>query len=143
MELKNNSKKLKGNSIFMSLINRDRLLNDFIEILKIKSPSKNEMELGSYVLKRLAKLGIQAKTDGTGNKIGGNAGNIIGFLASNDKSKKIPVFFGAHLDTVPLGGEILPEIKNGKLFNADKNCILGGDDKVAVAAILVALEVIR
>jgi tripeptide aminopeptidase len=143
MELKNNSKKLKGNSIFMSLINRDRLLNDFIEILKIKSPSKNEMELGSYVLKRLAKLGIQAKTDGTGNKIGGNAGNIIGFLASNDKSKKIPVFFGAHLDTVPLGGEILPEIKNGKLFNADKNCILGGDDKVAVAAILEALEVIR
>jgi tripeptide aminopeptidase len=143
MELKNNSKKLKGNSIFMSLINRDRLLNDFIEILKIKSPSKNEMELGSYVLKRLAKLGIQAKTDGTGNKIGGNAGNIIGFLASNDKSKKIPVFFGAHLDTVPLGGEILPEIKNGKLFNADKNCILGGDDKVAVAAILEALEVLR
>jgi tripeptide aminopeptidase len=143
MELKHNNKKIKGNSIFLSLINRDRLLNDFIEILKIKSPSKNEMELGSYVLKRLAKLGIQAKTDGTGNKIGGNAGNIIGFLASNDKSKKIPVFFGAHLDTVPLGGEILPEIKNGKLFNADKNCILGGDDKVAVAAILEALEVIR
>jgi tripeptide aminopeptidase len=143
MELKHNNKKIKGNSIFLSLINRDRLLNDFIEILKIKSPSKNEMELGSYVLKRLEKLGVQAKMDAIGNKIGGNAGNIIGFLASNDKSKKIPVFFGAHLDTVPLGGEILPEIKNGKLFNADKNCILGGDDKVAVAAILEALEVIR
>jgi len=42
-----------------------------------------------------------------------------------------------------LNGEILPEIKNGKIFNAYKNCILGADDKVAVAAILEVLEVIR
>ena len=143
MKVKNNNKKINTNSIFTPLINKERLLNDFIEILKIKSPSKNEMELGSYVLRRLERLGIKAKMDDTGNKIGGNAGNITGFLASNDKGKKIPLFFGAHLDTVPLAGDILPEIKNGKLFNSDKNCILGGDDKVAVAAILEALEVIR
>jgi tripeptide aminopeptidase len=143
MDLKNNKKKINNKGIFMSLVNKERLLSDFIEILKIKSPSKNEMELGSYVIKRLEKLGIKAKMDDTGNKIGGNAGNITGFLASNNKSKKTPLFFGAHLDTVPLGGEILPEIKNGKIFNADKNCILGGDDKVAIAAILEALEVIR
>lgn len=130
-------------SIFMSLINKERLLTDFIEILKIKSPSRNELELSSYVLKRLSSLGVSAKMDDTGKKIGGNAGNITGFLASNDKSKKTPIFFGAHLDTVSLCGEILPEIKNGKIFNASKNCILGGDDKVAVAAILEALKVIK
>jgi len=143
MELKSDNKKINTRSIFTSLINRERLLSDFIQILKIKSPSKNEKELGSYVLKRLEKLGLKVKMDDTGNKIGGNAGNITGFLPSSDRSKKNPLFFGAHLDTVPLGGEILPEIKNGKIFNADKNCILGGDDKVAVAAILEALEVIR
>ena len=143
MELKSDNKKINTKSIFTSLINRERLLSDFIQILKIKSPSKNEKELGSYVLKRLEKLGLKVKMDDTGNKIGGNAGNITGFLPSSDRSKKNPLFFGAHLDTVPLGGEILPEIKNGKIFNADKNCILGGDDKVAVAAILEALEVIR
>jgi tripeptide aminopeptidase len=143
MELKSNKKKINTKSIFTSLINKERLLSDFIQIVKIKSPSKNEKELGSYVLKRLEKLGLKVKMDNTGNKIGGNAGNITGFLPSNDRSKKDPLFFGAHLDTVPLGGEILPEIKNGKIFNADKNCILGGDDKVAVAAILEALEVIR
>jgi tripeptide aminopeptidase len=143
MELKKNNMRTIPKGIFMSLINRERLLSDFIEILKIKSPSKNEMEIGSYVMKRLEKLGLKSKMDDTGNKIGGNAGNITGFLASNDKSKKTPIFFGAHLDTVPLNGEILPEIKNGKLFNADKNCILGADDKVAIAAILEALEVIK
>jgi tripeptide aminopeptidase len=143
MEPKNNYKKTKNKSIFLSLVNKERLINDFIEILKIKSPSKNEMELASYVLKRLASLGLKAKMDDTGKKIGGNAGNITGFLASNDKSKKTPVFFGAHLDTVSLSGEILPEIKSGKIFNAYKNCILGADDKVAVAAILEVLEVIR
>lgn len=143
MELKNNNRKINKKGIFISLVNKERLLNDFIEIVKIKSPSRNEMELGSYVLKRLERLGVKAKMDDTGNKIGGNAGNITGFLASSNKRKKTPVFFGAHLDTVPLGGEILPEIKNGKIFNADKNCILGADDKVAVAAILEALEVIK
>ena len=140
---KNNDRKTRKKSIFLSLVNKERLINDFIEILKIKSPSKNEMELASYVLKRLASLGLKAKMDDTGKKIGGNAGNITGFLASNDKSKKTPVFFGAHLDTVGLSDEILPEIKNGKIFNAYKNCILGADDKVAVAAILEVLEVIR
>jgi len=140
---KNNDRKTRKKSIFLSLVNKERLINDFIEILKIKSPSKNEMELASYVLKRLASLGLKAKMDDTGKKIGGNAGNITGFLASNDKSKKNPVFFGGHLDTVSLSGEILPEIKNGKIFNAYKNCILGADDKVAVAAILEVLEVIR
>ena len=143
MEIKNNKKKLNNKSIFMSLVNRERLLNDFIEILKIKSPSRNEKELGSYMLKRLEKLGLKAKMDDTGEKIGGNAGNITAFLAASDRTKKTPLFFGAHLDTVPLDGEILPEVKNGKLFNSDKNCILGGDDKVAVAAILEALEVIK
>ncbi len=143
MEVKNNKKKQNNKGIFMSLVNRDRLLNDFMEILKTKSPSKNEKELGDYVLKRLEKLGLKAKMDNTGEKIGGNAGNITAFLPSSDKTKKTPVFFGAHLDTVPLGGDIIPEIKNGKIFNADKNCILGGDDKVAVAAILEALEVIK
>ena len=140
---KNNDRKTRKKSIFLSLVNKERLINDFIEILKIKSPSKNEMELASYVIKRLASLGLKAKMDDTGKKIGGNAGNITGFLASNDKSKKTPVFFGGHLDTVGLSGEILPEIKNGKIFNAYKNCILGADDKVAVAAILEVLEVIR
>jgi tripeptide aminopeptidase len=143
MEPKSDNKKINTRSIFTSLINRERLLSGFIQILKIKSPSKNEKELGSYVLKRLEKLGLKVKMDDTGNKIGGNAGNITGFLPSSDRSKRNPLFLGAHLDTVPLGGEILPEIKNGKIFNADKNCILGGDDKVAVAAILEALEVIR
>ena len=66
MEVKNNKKKPNNKSIFMSLVNKERLLNDFIEILKIKSPSRNEIELGSYVLKRLEKLGVKAKMDDTG-----------------------------------------------------------------------------
>jgi len=137
------SKKVKNKSIFLSLINKERLLNDFLQILKIQSPSRNEMEIGAYVLKRLERLGVKAKMDDAGDKIDGNAGNITGFLASIDKSKKPPIFFGAHMDTVSFSGEILPEIKNGKVVNSDKNCILGGDDKIAVAAILEALEVIK
>lgn len=42
---------MKKNSIFMGLINRERLLNTFIEILRIKSPSKNEKEIVGYIAK--------------------------------------------------------------------------------------------
>lgn len=134
---------MKKNSIFMGLINRERLLNTFIEILRIKSPSKNEKEIVGYIAKELKKLGLEANVDDSGEKFKSNAGNITCYLSSNDESKRIPIFLGAHVDTVSLNGDVIPVIKNSKVLNENKNCILGGDDKVAIAAILEAIRVIK
>jgi len=46
------------------------------------------------------------------------------------------------VDTVSLDGDVIPVLKNSRVVNENKNCILGGDDKVAVAAILEAVRVI-
>jgi len=125
------------------LINKKRLLNTFIELVKIKSPSKNEKEIVSYVKNKLKNLGIKVNVDKCGYKFGSNAGNIIALYRAGNPSGSGPIFLIAHLDTVKVNGDIIPAVKNGKIYNKDKNTILGGDDKVAAAAIIETLSIIK
>ncbi len=134
---------MKAGKKFGSLINSKRLLNAFFKVLKIKSPSKHEEEIVRFVSGELKKLGLAVYVDSSGGKIGSNGGNIIAKKTSDSKKKREPIFLGAHLDTVSLNGDVVPVIKNGKITNKNKNCVLGGDDKVAIAAILEALKIIK
>ena len=133
---------MKKNSIFLKMINKERLINTFFEILKIKSPSKKEKELNDYILKILKNLGIDVHNDNCGEKFNSNSGNLIGYLPSNDNCERIPIFLGAHVDTVSLNGDEIPVLENGRIINENKSCILGGDDKTAVAAIIEAVRII-
>ena len=148
--------KTASDSKFIDLINNKRLLETFFELLKIKSPSRDEKQIADYVSDILRRLGLTVITDDAGKKIGSNAGNIIALLESNYEngatrtrysksvSNKIPpLFFGAHLDTVSINGEIQPEIREKKIVNKNKNFILGADDKVAIAAIIEAIRTIK
>src|SRR4030067_2805159 len=139
-------RKITGAGKFMDLINKKRLLETFFELLKIKSPSRDEKQLADYVSDIFQSLGLTVITDDAGEKIGSNAGNIIVQLASNCENgamRALPLFFGAHLDTVSVNGEIQPEIRNKKIVNKNKNCILGADDKIAIAAIIEAIRTIK
>lgn len=139
--------KTTNGSRAQDLINKKRLLETFFELLKIKSPSRDEKQIAAYVSGIFHALDLKVITDNAGEKIGSNAGNIIVLLKSrrekNKETKKIPLFFGAHLDTVKVNGEIQPEIRNKKIVNKNKNCILGADDKVAIAAIIEAIRTIK
>ena len=123
-------KKIQKVSKYINLINKDRLIRTFIELIKIKSPSKNEKQIAYFVSEKLKKIGLKVFIDDCGKKFGGNSGNIIAIL-KKDKSR-IPIFLVAHLDTVALNGDIIPVLKNGRIINENKKCILGADDKVAV-----------
>lgn len=125
------------------MINKKRLLGTFFELLKIKSPSKNEKEIVDYVRWKLENLGLKVQIDNCGKNFGSNSGNIIAVCKSKNPSESMPIFLGAHLDTVKLNGDVIPVVKDGIITNKNKDCILGGDDKVAVAAILEALNIIR
>ncbi len=125
------------------MINKKRLLDTLIELLKIKSPSKNEKEIVNYVSKRLKSLGLEVNVDGCGHEFGSNAGNVTALHKTKNPSGSSPIFLAAHLDTVSVDGDILPVIKSGKIFNKNRECILGGDDKVGVAAIIEVLNVIK
>ncbi|MBU4292745.1 MAG: hypothetical protein KJ770_01665, partial [Actinobacteria bacterium] len=62
---------------FIGLINKKRLLETFFELLKIKSPSRDEKQIADYVSDMLRSLGLTVIVDDAGKKIGSNAGNII------------------------------------------------------------------
>ena len=138
--------KTVSDSKLIDLINKKRLLETFFELLKIKSPSRDEKQIADYVSDILRSLGLTVIKDDAGKKIGSNAGNIIALLESNCENgatRTQPLFFGAHLDTVSVNGEIKPEIRDKKIVNKNKNCILGGDDKTAIAAIIEAIRTIK
>ena len=124
------------------MINNERLLETFFKLLKIKSPSRNERQIVDHVEQKLRKLDLKVYRDNCGKNFGSNAGNIIAVYKSKNSSESMPIFLGAHLDTVKLDSDVTPIVKDGIITNKNKDCILGGDDKVAVAAILEALNII-
>ncbi len=125
------------------MINKKRLLETFMDLVRIKSPSKNEKEIVFFVKKILKDLGLKVHIDNCGQKFGSNTGNIIALYRTKNPSGSSPIFLTAHLDTVKVIGDIIPVISNGKIHNKNKETILGGDDKIAVAAIIEILNVIK
>jgi len=113
-----------------------------MELAAIKSPSGNEKEIVEKVSRILAGMGLEFHVDDTGRKYGSNSGNITACFKGSSQDERLPIFLGAHLDTVGIDGEIEPVIENGIIKNRH-DYILGGDDKVAVAAIIEALGKIR
>jgi len=123
------------------LINKKRLIDLFVKLASIKSPSGNEKEMVAYTGKILKDLGLDVDIDDSGKKYGSNSGNITAYYKGSLEDGRLPIFLGAHLDTVRVDGDIEPVIEKGIISNKN-NYILGGDDKVAVAAILETLKVI-
>lgn len=143
MNLNGKNSKANLTNNLVNMVNKERLLETFLKIVKIKSPSKDEKEVVDFVERELSSLGLKVYRDNCGKKFGSNAGNLVATYNENILPQKEPVFLGAHLDTVCVKGEIIPTIKNGKILNNDRKSILGADDKVAVASILECLRIIR
>lgn len=121
------------------MINRERLVKEFIEMAKIPSPSKKEGALAAYLQGKLAELGFQVRVDEqAGREAGADTGNIIAYLPGNREGVP-PVFFSAHMDTVTPCECISPQVE-GQIIRTDGSSILGADDKAGIAAILEAVR---
>ena len=120
-------------------IDKKRLIDSFFRLVRIKSQSGEEKEIVEHVREILSGIGLEVDVDDSGKKYGSNSGNLTAFL-KGDNPEMMPIFMGAHLDTVILNGEVIPYIDDGTIRNKNSKCILGGDDKVAVAAIIEVLR---
>jgi tripeptide aminopeptidase len=110
------------------------VLDLFLELAAIPSPSGRERPVADRVGAYLSDLGLQWDEDATGPAVGSDAGNIYCRLPGGDGTGT-PLFLCAHLDTVPPEGPIEPVVEEGVVRNA-AGTILGGDNKAAVAAML-------
>ncbi|HWH13913.1 MAG TPA: M20/M25/M40 family metallo-hydrolase [Miltoncostaeaceae bacterium] len=107
-------------------------------LCEIPSPAGQEGAIAEVVRTELRQLGMEVTEDDAAERIPAGCGNILGRLAPT--APGTPVMFCAHLDTVPVAGEIDVVVTDeGDLTNRHP-AILGGDNKAAVAAILVALR---
>ena len=123
------------------MINEKRLIESFVELVKIDSVSREEKKIADFLVKKLKDLGLEVIVDQAGEKVKSNSGNIIARLKGN-KDKAIPIMFSAHMDTVVPGKNINP-LCDGEKIVSDGKTILGADDKAAIAALLEALHIIK
>jgi tripeptide aminopeptidase len=105
----------------------------FLELAAIPSPPGEERAVADAVLRYLRGLGLQPDEDGAGPSIGSTMGNVYARLEGTTAGT--PLFFCAHLDTVPPSGELRPVLEDGVIRNAG-GTILGADNKAAVVAML-------
>ncbi len=123
------------------MVNEKRLIESFMELVKIDSVSREEKEIADFLVKKLKDLGLEVRVDHAGEKVKSNSGNIIARLRG-DKDKATPIMFSAHMDTVVPGKNINP-ICDGEKIVSDGKTILGADDKAAIAALLEALYIVK
>jgi len=120
--------------------NTQRLVDQFIELTKISSPSLQEATFAAHMKQELTALGFTVETDQADVATQGNTGNIIATLPGTKAVE--PLMFCCHMDTVAPCENIQP-IVNDNTITSDGTTILGGDDKAGIAAILEAVRQIR
>ncbi len=111
-------------------INEQRVIDTFLGLVRIDSPSKQEEVISQHLAAALTALGGRVERDAMGNVLGRFAG------------QGEPIILNAHMDTVGQDTGIKPMIKEGVIYS-DGTTILGGDDKSGVAVILEVLRMLQ
>ncbi len=111
------------------MIDQERLVKTFCDLVQIDSPSGEEEAISRDIVQRLEDLGFAVGQDYHGNVIASEEGDN-------------PLMLAVHMDTVEPGRGIRPIVSDG-LIHTDGTTILGGDCKAGIAAILEGLEAIR
>jgi tripeptide aminopeptidase len=110
-----------------------RLVEDFIYLCEIESPSRRERLMADAVTAQLRELGLEVEEDASGTETASEAGNLLARVPAPEGARTI--LLCAHLDTVPLDAPVAVERAEGVIRNANE-AIVGADNKAAVAVIL-------
>ena len=105
------------------------VLDLFLELAAIPSPSGEEQVVANRVTAYLRDLALKPERD--------EAGNVLARIDASDANGGTSIFLCAHMDTVPVSGPIEPVVEDGVVRNS-ADTILGADDKAAVAVLLQA-----
>jgi len=109
----------------------ERMVEQFLEMVRIPSESGNEAEMIAYLEREFSALGAEATVDGYGN--------LVAKLPALGCEGKDPVLLSCHADTVQPGTGIEPVLEDG-VIRSKGDTILGADDKAGIAEMLEALR---
>ncbi len=116
------------------MINTERLLSDFLELLQTNSPSRFERAVAEIIASKLRSIGFVVDFDDVGAELGSDCGNIIATLPAT--APHLPgILLCAHMDTVaPTKG--MSVIQENGIIRQEGAAVLGADDKGGIAAII-------
>ena len=116
------------------------LVDLFLELCALPSPSGSERAVADRVAAYLTDLGLEWDEDDAGSRLDGDAGNIYCRIPPTTGSSGTPIFLCAHTDTVPPETTIDPVVGEDGIVRNAAGTILGSDNK---AAVVVMLEAVR
>lgn len=117
----------------MPAVNAQRLLDTFLDLVKLDSPSGDEGLVRDYLIEQFKALSIPYTVD--------EEGNIIAQFTSNQPQPCCSVIVTGHMDVVPPCHGVKPQVTGeglNRLVTTDGTTVLGADDKSALAAFLEA-----
>ncbi len=118
-------------------VDDQRLLDLFLELIKIDSVSLHERAMMDFLIHKFQDWHLQVIEDKAGERIGGDAGNLIVRIPSQSNGAS-PLLLLAHTDTVRSTAGVRPIIDNG-VIRSDGSTILGADNRSGVALVLYVI----
>jgi tripeptide aminopeptidase len=109
----------------------ERMVNQFMEMVKIDSESGNETQFINYLKEEFQSMGAKVQKD--------SYGNLIAKFAAKGCDCEEPILLSCHADTVKPGVGIEPQLLEGVLTSKG-DTILGADDKAGIAEMLEAIR---
>jgi tripeptide aminopeptidase len=113
------------------------LVDLFLELCALPSPSGKERAVADRVAAYLTGLGLEWDEDDAAARLDGDAGNIYCRIAPTNGGGA-PIFLCSHTDTVPPETVIDPIVGEDGIVRNSAGTILGSDNKAAVVVMLEA-----
>jgi tripeptide aminopeptidase len=108
------------------------MLDRFVRLCEIASPTGDERAVADAVLAELRGLHVEVTEDSAAARARAGAGNLVARLSGERDGA---VMFACHLDTVPHDGPIEPVLDQGA-YRSRGQTILGADNKAAVTVLV-------
>ncbi|AIQ53788.1 M20/M25/M40 family metallo-hydrolase [Paenibacillus sp. FSL R7-0331] len=125
------------------MIVRDRLIEEFMELVRVDSETGNERQIADVLKEKFSALGLTAIEDDSMERTGHGAGNLFVTWAADSGAAAPKLLFTCHMDTVVPGQNIKPALGEDGWITSDGTTILGADDKAGLAALFEAIRVIQ
>lgn len=117
-------------------MNAQRLLDTFLELVAIDSPSYEEARVAQHCAKVLENMGFTVRFDESQKYTHSNTNQIIATLPATGKGR---IAFSAHMDCVTPCKGITPVIEDG-VIRSDGTTILSADDKSGIAEVFEGIQ---
>lgn len=126
------------------MVNESRLIDTFMELVRVDSESGDEAEICKLLEQKFKELGLDVFVDDTMSQTGHGAGNLFAeWPATAGQESATPILFTCHMDTVTPGKGIKPRLDDDGYIRSDGTTILGSDDKAGLAALLEGILVMK